>query len=182
MSNQTIPASEVQATASLPADENSELNNQLLTFRLEHQLYGVSICHVEQIISMQPVTEVPEYPSYAKGIVSLRGTIIPIIDLRLRLGRTETVYTERTCIVIINIGELQLGCIVDEVDAVVHISEDQIEPAPRMSETSAANRYLTGIARIPGENDGAKEKIVLCLDLTKILQKDEFEALAGAAV
>ena len=159
----------------------TEANDQYLTFRLEKQLYGVSINYVEQIISMQPVTEVPEYPPYAKGIVSLRGSIIPIIDLRMRLGRTETEYTERTCIVITSIGDHQLGCIVDEVDAVIHVADSQIEPPPRMNEVSTANRYLTGIARIPGEND-AGEKIVLCLDLTKILLQDEFSTLTSAAV
>lgn len=179
MSNTTNPSDSIHLESSV-YDGVSELNDQYLTFHLEKQLYGVSINYVEQIISMQPVTEVPEYPPYAKGIVSLRGSIIPIIDLRMRLGRTETVYTERTCIVIITLGEYQLGCIVDEVDAVVHIADSQIEPPPRMKEASTSNRYLTGIARLPSE-DGIGEKIVLCLDLTKILLQDEFDALANAA-
>ena len=177
----TTNKNEILYAEAIDTENVAELNDQYHTFRLEKQLYGVSINYVEQIISMQPVTEVPEYPPYAKGIVSLRGSIIPIIDLRMRLGRTETVYTERTCIVIINVGEHQLGCIVDEVDAVVHVADSQIEPPPRMNEASTANRYLTGIARLLGDND-AGEKIVLCLDLTKILLQDEFDTLTNAAL
>ena len=166
---------------SIPISEGvTELDNQLLTFRLERQLYGVSIGHVEQIISMQPITEIPEYPVYAKGVVSLRGNIIPVIDLRLRLNRPEAAYTERTCIVIINVDDSQLGCIVDEVDAVVHVTEEQISPPPHMSEESASSRYLTGIAKLSGENDS--EKIVLCLDLSKVLLQDEFSLLSERAI
>ncbi len=175
----TTPTSDSIYAESSVSDSVAELNDQYLTFHLEKQLYGVSINYVEQIISMQPVTEVPEYPSYAKGIVSLRGSIIPVIDLRMRLGRAETVYTERTCIVIVNIGEYQLGCIVDEVDAVVHVADSQIEPPPRMKEVGTTNRYLTGIARLPSD-ESTGEKIILCLDLTKILLQDEFDALANA--
>ena len=180
METEHTPHCENPVALSPPADSVTEVDNQLLTFHLDRQLYGVSIAHVEQIISMQPITEIPEFPSYAKGVVSLRGNIIPVIDLRLRLGKAETGYTERTCIVIITVGELQLGCIVDEVDAVVHVTEEQIVPPPRMAKESASNRYLTGIAKLPGEN-GAAEKIVLCLELSKLLLQDEFALLTGSA-
>lgn len=146
-----------------------------LTFRLDGQLYGVSIIHAEQIISMMPVTEIPEYPPYAKGVIDLRGMIVPVIDLRLRFGKPEEVYTEQTCIITCRVEENLIGFIVDAVDAVIDIDADDISTPPRVSEDPAA-RYLIGIARVKGEN-GAKEKIVLCLDATKILRREELCAL-----
>ena len=146
-----------------------------LTFRLDSQLYGASILHTEQIISMMPVTVVPEYPAYAKGVIDLRGMIIPVIDMRLRFGKPEAAYTERTCIITCRMEEDLIGFIVDEVDAVIDIDRDAISPPPRVSEDPNA-RYLTGIARVSGEN-GAKEKIVLCIDVTKILRREELQTL-----
>lgn len=152
----------------------NELDNQLLTFWLDKQMFGVSITNVAQIISMLPVTEMPETPEYVKGIINLRGNIIPIIDMRLRLSKPEAEYTDRTCIVITNVNDGQLGFIVDEVDAVVRISHEQISNAPRIGD-DYSNRYLNGIATIPS-NDG-NEKIVLWLNLGKILLKDELDQL-----
>ncbi len=160
-----------------PAGDGVHVDDQLLTFVLDRQVYGVPIAQVEQIISMQPVTEVPEYPSYAKGIVSLRGSVVPIVDLRLRLGKAEAAYTERTCIVVVKVGELMLGCIVDEVDSVIHVAPEQISPPPQVTDESASGRYLTGIARI--ESEGG-ERLVLCLDLSRVLLQDEFAALTRA--
>ena len=160
----------------LAADETQqEPTKKWLTFRLDGQLYGASIVHTEQIISMMPVTVMPEYPAYAKGVIDLRGTIVPVIDLRLRFGKQEAAYTERTCIITCRMDNDLVGFIVDEVDAVIDISQDAISPPPRVSE-DPATRYLTGIARVDGEN-GAREKIVLCIDASKILRQEEFRAL-----
>lgn len=159
---------------------SKELEGKWLTFWLDHQLFGISIINVEQIVSMQPITKIPEYPYYAKGIINLRGNIIPLIDLRSRLGKEETEYNDHTCIIINKVQGSLIGFIVDEVDAVIDISADIISKPPRMSD-DAANSYLTGIARIPGE-DGAPEKIVLCLDGNKVLRNDEFDALISAGV
>ena len=90
---------------------NPDLEGKWLSFWLDGQLYGSSIVHVEQIVSMMPITEVPEYPHYAKGIINIRGSIVPLIDLRLRLGKEEAAYTDHTCIIICRIGEDQIGFI-----------------------------------------------------------------------
>lgn len=163
------------AETSSRIDSEQEPMQKWLTFRLDGQLYGASIIHTEQILSMMPVTAVPEYPAYAKGVIDLRGTIIPLIDLRLRFGKREAAYTEHTCIITCRVDEDLIGFIVDEVDAVLDIDDEQISPPPRVSEDPAA-RYLTGIARVAGEN-GAKEKIILCLDVTKILRREELCSL-----
>ena len=158
------------------ADEmQNEPIEKWLTFRLDGQLYGASIIHAEQIVSMMPVTTVPEYPAYAKGVIDLRGMMVPLIDLRLRFGKQEADYTEKTCIITSRVDGELIGFIVDEVDAVVDIGIENISPPPRVSADPAA-RYLTGIARIPAEN-GGKDKIVLCLDVTKILRSEELHAL-----
>lgn len=168
----STPTTEDILTAKAAASEGGiETNHQYLTFRLEQQHYGVPINCVEQIINMPPIIEVPGYPAYAKGIVDLRGSIVPIIDLRMRLGRTEGEYTERTCIVIMRIGDQQQGYIVDEVDAVVVVNDSQLEPPPHMKDVAEDKRYLTGIARLPGDN-GVGEKIVLCLEPSKIELED----------
>ena len=156
-------------------DMQQEPIEKWLTFHLDGQLYGVSIIHAEQIISMMPVTVIPEYPPYAKGVIDLRGMIVPVIDLRLRFGKAQAAYTEQTCIITCRVEEDLVGFIVDAVDAVIDIDAEAISPPPRVSEDPAA-RYLIGIARVKGEN-GAKDKIVLCLDATKILRREELRAL-----
>lgn len=154
---------------------NPDLDGKWLTFWLDGQLYGSSIVHVEQIVSMMPITEVPEYPPYAKGIINIRGSIVPLIDLRLRLGKEEAAYTDHTCIIICRLEDHPIGFIADSVDAVLTIAPEMISPPPRVGEDST-NRYLTGIARIPSEN-GMPETLVLCLDTTKVLLRDELEDL-----
>lgn len=154
---------------------NPDLDGKWLTFWLDNQLYGSSIVHVEQIVSMMPITEVPEYPHYAKGIINIRGEIVPLIDLRLRLGKKETEYTDHTCIIICRLQEHPIGFIADAVDAVRVIDPGMISEPPHMGEESV-NRYLTGIARIPSD-DGSPETLVLCLDTTKVLLRDEVDEL-----
>lgn len=158
-----------------PEEDRGEMENKWLTFWMDSQLFGVSIAGVEQIIGMQPITGVPEYPPYARGIINLRGSIIPLIDLRLRLGRAEVAYNERTCIIINQVEDSQLGFIVDEVDEVVEIPADYISAPPRMGDDTV-NRYLTGIARLVDAN--GTEKMILCVDAAKIIHPDDFALIA----
>ena len=162
----------------LNTNVNPELEGKWLTFWLDGQLYGSSIAHVEQIVSMMPITEVPEYPHYAKGIINIRGSIVPLIDLRLRLGKEEAKYTEHTCIIICRESDSLIGFIADSVDAVRMITPEMISAPPKMTE-DGANRYLEGIARIPSD-DGAQETLVLCLDTTKVLLHNELDELIHA--
>ena len=155
------------------AEIDRDLMEKWLTFWLDGQLYAFPVTHVEGILGMLPITTVPEYPAYAKGVIDLRGTIVPVLDLRLRFGKKEAAYTDKTCIINCRVAEKNIGFIVDEVDAVLSISGEMISNPPHMVE-DPAKRYLTGIARVPTEE---KEKIVLCLDATKVLQQDEIERL-----
>ena len=169
MTNESITA----ANAAL--NSGSDLEGKWLTFWLDGQLYSLSILNVEQIVSMQPITEMPEYPAYAKGIINLRGNIIPLIDLRLRLGKKEAEYNDHTCVIINKVQGSMIGFIVDEVDAVVDITADIVSKPPRMDDRSES--YLIGVARLP---DNGKEKIVLCLDGTRVLKNDELDMLISA--
>ena len=151
--------------------EQNILDHTFLTFWTDNQLFGIPISVVVQIIGIQGITPIPDFPHYAKGIINLRGNIIPAIDMRIRFGKEEIPYNERTCIIVTRIEESYMGFIVDAVDEVADIGADHITPAPRVSYDST-NKYLTGIGQI-------KEKVILLLDTEKILTESEFKTVAN---
>lgn len=151
-------------------DEDT-LKDKYLTFYTDKQLFGISISEVVQIVGMQEITAVPEFPSYAKGVINLRGIIIPIIDVRLRLKKEEIVYNERTCIIVTNINGTNIGFIVDSVNEVTNIYNDNISNPPQMG-ADYINTYITGIAKL-------NKDIVLLMDLKKILNEKELEIITN---
>lgn len=150
----------------------SEMDGKYLTFFTENQLFGVPIADVVQIVGMQDITEVPEFPNYAKGIINLRGTIIPVIDVRLRFGKEEKAYDERTCIIVTMIHDVAVGFIVDAVDAVTDIEDENISAPPKMSGEYSSS-YLTGIARHEG-------RVVLLLDAQRLLSDEVVASMTSA--
>lgn len=120
---------------------------------------------------MQEITEIPEFPSYAKGIINLRGEIIPVVDMRLRMGKLETEYSERTCIIVTSIREHYIGLVVDQVDEVTDIDNSIISPPPTVM--GAGNSYLTGIGKLTN-------KIVLLMDTKKLLGNEDLAWLNTA--
>lgn len=148
----------------------SEMDGKYLTFFTENQLFGVPIADVVQIVGIQTITEVPEFPSYAKGVINLRGSIIPVIDVRLRLGKKEKEYDERTCIIVTLIKDNAMGFIVDAVDSVTDISDENISAPPKISDDQTST-YLTGIAK---HND----KVVLLMNTSKMLSDNVIELLS----
>lgn len=151
----------------------SQTNGKYLTFWTDRQLFGVPITDVVQIIGIQEITKIPEFPDYAKGIIDLRGTIIPVIDVRIRFGKEEAKYDERTCIIVTNIDDTNIGFIVDAVDEVTNIDDDNISAPPKVSQEKT-NDYLTGICKV-------RDKVVLLLDTAKILSEKEFEQVSQQA-
>nr|WP_300092996.1 chemotaxis protein CheW [Sedimentibacter sp.] len=151
-------------------DEDT-LKNKYLTFYTEHQLFGIPIADVVQIVGVQEITRVPEFPDYAKGVINLRGTIIPIIDVRLRLKKEEKKYDERTCIIVTSINGSYIGFIVDSVDEVAKISEANISNPPKMG-SDYVSTYITGIAKL-------ENKIVLLMNLKKMLNEKEIEMITN---
>lgn len=153
--------------------DTTEMDNKYLTFWTDRQLFGIRIADVVQIVGVQNITEIPEFPSYAKGIINLRGNIIPLVDVRLRFQKEEVPYNERTCIIVTSIHSKSVGFIVDEVDEVAVIYPDDISEPPTVS-TEVANNYLTGVAR---HND----KIVLLVDVEKMLSADVVDSLTSSS-
>ncbi|MFT3983595.1 MAG: chemotaxis protein CheW [Lachnospiraceae bacterium] len=152
------------------------ISNRYLTFLTDRQLFGIPIYEVVQIVGLQEITELPDNPDYIKGVISLRGQIIPVIDTRKRFGRPESSYNDRTCIVIIRVQNNDFGLIVDEVDEVTDILLDQIAPPPKIS-TQKASDYISGIAQLKSDASH-KERVALLLNTAKILGEDELAALS----
>lgn len=139
-------------------------DNKYLTFWVDNQLFGMPIINIEQIVKIQEITQIPEFPDYARGIINLRGNMIPVIDVRLRLQKQSIPYGERTCIIIIKINNKLIGLIVDAVDEVTNIAEENISEPPQIS-ANDVNTYLTGIAKF-------NDKVILLLDSEKILSNE----------
>jgi purine-binding chemotaxis protein CheW len=142
-----------------------------LTFILGNEEYGILIKRVKEIIGMiMDITNIPRTPEFIKGVINLRGKIIPIMDLRLRFGLPEMEYNQRTCIIVveINMGEVkkQMGIVVDTVSEVVNIQKNEIDPSTKY-DVSGDTDYLMGLGKIKG-------KVVLLLDIDQILSQDAF--------
>ncbi len=142
-------------------ESDSDMEGKYLTFFVDKQLIATPIADVVQIIGMQTITEIPDSVSYMKGVINLRGSIIPVIDIRLRLGKKERDYDGRTCIIVVLIQEKEVGLIVDEVDAVIEIDAETISQPPKTEKKTNQN-YLSGIAKL--ENN-----VVLLIDSAKLL-------------
>lgn len=143
--------------------------DKFLTFSLGAETYGIDIRYVTEIIGIQPITEVPELPDYVKGIINLRGKIIPVMDVRLRFRKPARDYNDRTCVIVVDIGETSVGLIVDSVAEVTSIPEADIVPPPSSS-TGFSNRYIKGLGKVGRE-------VKLLLDCAKLLSQDDMELL-----
>ncbi|MDR0851775.1 MAG: chemotaxis protein CheW [Clostridiales Family XIII bacterium] len=154
-------------------EEEDTQRGRYLTFTLGENVYGIAIRHVTEIIGIQNITRVPETPDFIKGIINLRGKIIPLIDVRLKFGKEEIPYTERTCIIVASAGSVQVGLIVDKVDDVLTIEDDDIAPAPE-NRIGFENRYIEGIGKFG-------DTVQILLNTEKLLNNDELDAAARAA-
>ncbi len=134
---------------SLPvATEIDEMENMYLNFNVGSEIYGVEVRYVLQIIGMQEISEMPDMPPSMKGYINLRGSVIPVVSMRLRFGKTEDEYTDRTCIVVVTVGEREIGLIVDAIQETITIEPENISSQPTTGE-SGSIPYVEGIARLP---------------------------------
>ena len=147
----------------------AEREGKYLTFSLDQEEYGIGILKIKEIIGMLPITSVPQTPEFVKGVINLRGKVIPVIDLRLRFGMGEIDYTERTCIIVVEIagqaGTVQIGIVVDSVSEVLNVKGSDIEDTPTFG-TKLNTEYILGMAKMEG---GVK----ILLDIDKVLSADE---------
>jgi purine-binding chemotaxis protein CheW len=148
-----------------------------LTFSLAGEEYGIGILKVKEIIGMMPITMVPRTPPFVKGVINLRGKVIPVVDLRLKFGMEEMGYTERTCIIVVEIAgqgsSLLIGIVVDAVSEVLNIKGGDIEETPAFG-AKLDTEYILGMAKM---NGGVK----ILLDIDRVLKGEEKELLEEAA-
>jgi len=148
-----------------------------LTFTLVGEEYGIGILKVKEIIGMIAITMVPQTPSYVKGVINLRGKVIPVVDLRLKFDMEATGYTERTCIIVVEItkasGSVLIGIVVDSVSEVLNIKAAEIEDTPNFGNHLNTD-YIYGMAKVGG---GVK----ILLDIDKVLSAEEIAVLDRAA-
>ena len=137
-----------------------------LTFSVGQEIFGIEIRAVKEIIGMQPISTLPEVPEYIRGIINLRGRIIPVIDMRLKLKKEAADYTDRTCIIVIEIEQISVGLIVDQVAEVLGIDEKSISPPPELG-TGISSRYINGIGKVDGQ-------VKLLLDCETLFKENEY--------
>ena len=152
---------------SLVESIEDEQKDKFLTFKIGDELYGLEIHYVIEIIGMQKITEIPEQPNYIKGVINLRGNIIPTMDIRARFNKEEREYDERTCTIVIKVGENWIGLIVDRVSEVITIDGNNISDPPNLNRDER-NLYISGIARI-------SENVIILLDCMKLVREKEIE-------
>ena len=147
-----------------------------LTFTLAGEEYGIGILKVKEIIGIMAITTVPQTPSYMKGVINLRGKVIPVVDLRLKFGMEAMGYTERTCIIVVEItGEnkkIQMGILVDAVSEVLNIKAGDIEDTPNFGSCLNTD-YILGMAKTGG-------KVKILLDIGKVLNTEEISLMDKA--
>jgi len=154
-------------------EEEDTQKGKYLTFSLDKEVYAIEIKYVTEIIGIQPITEIPELPDYIKGIVNLRGKIIPVMDVRLRFRKKAIDYNDRTCVIVIDVDNISVGLIVDNVMEVMSISDENIVPPPEMSRGSG-NRYIKAIGKVGND-------VKLILDCMKMISDEDMEILCQTA-
>lgn len=141
--------------------EEDDQKNNFMTFRCGEEYYGIEICYVVEILTVQKITEVPETEHYIKGLINMRGKIVPVIDVRRRFGKEELEYNDRTCIIVIHVRDQLIGLIVDTIAEVVNIEKGEVAPPPHL-ENGRAGDYVMGIGKVGDE-------VKLLLDPEKLL-------------
>ena len=149
------------------------MEQQLVVFELANEFYGINIALVESIIKMQAITQLPQTPSYVRGVTNLRGSVLPVIDLRTRFALEMKEDMRQTRIIIVTMGNVKVGVVVDGVSEVLRVSEESLEPLPPMV-NSVDSAFLKGIVRL-------EDRLIILLELSKVLNLDEQKSLVALA-
>lgn len=157
-----MEATAATLASSAPGPIVGELGGKYLTFALGAEEYGLPVLKVREIIKVMDITQVPQVPGYVRGVINLRGKVIPVIDLRLKFGLPSQDYTERTCIIVVDVAmpdlSVMMGIIVDSVSEVLNIAGAEIDPAPEFGDRITTD-FMLGLAKVKGA-----VKILLALD------------------
>lgn len=159
-----------ETAAAAQADSRA---GKYLTFQLANEEFGIGVLKVREIMGLQEITAVPHTPAHVKGVINLRGKVVPVIDLRLKFGVAAAEYTQRTCIIVTQVqgdsGTILIGIIVDGVSEVLNLTAAEIEDTPDFGE-EVASRYLLGMAKVKG-------KVKILLDIDRVLSTQDFRNL-----
>jgi purine-binding chemotaxis protein CheW len=151
----------------------AERAGKYLVFGLGREEFGIRVLNVREIMGIQDVTAVPHTPPYLKGVINLRGKVIPVVDLRLKFGLPAVEHTQRTCIIVVQVGKeegaIRMGIIVDGVAEVLNLSEGDIEDTPDFGQ-GVVTSYLLGMAKV-------KDKVKILLDIDEVMATQELQAL-----
>lgn len=151
--------------------EYDEKKSKYMTFKSGNEYFGLKIQYVKEIIQIQAITKVPETENYIKGLINLRGKIIPVIDVRLRFGQEAFEYNDRTCIIVLQVNSTMVGLIVEKIADVIEIADNDILPPPTISRTDQANRkYIYGIGKVG-------DTVKLLLDPDKLLSDTDLSSI-----
>ena len=169
--------SDAVKTMSQAVELMRDREGKYLTFVLAEEEYGISIVKIKEIIGMMTITNIPQTPPFVKGVINLRGKVVPVIDLRLKFGIDAIAYTDRTCIVVVEIhsqtGDIRIGIVVDTVSEVLNIKGADIENPPMLGGAMNTD-FILGMAKI---NGGVK----ILLDIDKVMNSEDIAALSQAA-
>jgi len=147
--------------------DNDSQKDKYVTFKSGNEYFGIKIEYVNEIIVCQEITEIPETEEYIKGLINLRGKIIPVIDVRIRFKQEPFEYNDRTCIIVLNVKELVVGLIVEKIAEVVEITEGNILPNPKIGKADRSqNKYVYGIGKVGDE-------VKLLLDPERLLNDED---------
>jgi purine-binding chemotaxis protein CheW len=163
----------VTAVAENVQGESQSRAGKFLTFQLANEEFGIRVLKVREIMGVQDITAVPQTPMHIKGVINLRGKVIPVIDLRLKFGMPPADYTQRTCIIVTQVqgesSQILMGIVVDGVSEVLNLAATDIEDTPDFGE-QVASQYLLGMAKVKG-------KVKILLDIDRVLSSQDMHGL-----
>ena len=158
------------------AEAKGSENHQYLTFKLDEEVFALGIDKVREVLDYTSVTKVPQTPDFMRGVINLRGSVVPVVDMRLKFGMAKTEQTVNTCIIIVEInleGETTvLGALADSVQEVLDLEPHQIEPAPKIG-TKLRTEFIRGMGK-------RGEQFIIILDIDKVFSGEELSAVQGA--
>jgi len=157
-----------------PATKSDSRTGKYLAFQLGREEFAIQVLKVREIMGIQDITAVPQTPAHVKGVINLRGKVIPVVDLRLKFGLPEVEYTQRTCIIVVqmqgpDVSVSLTGIVVDEVSEAVNIAAGEIEDTPDFGD-GVSTPYILGMAK-------SKGKVKILLDIDRVLQAQELDGL-----
>ncbi|NLW88014.1 MAG: purine-binding chemotaxis protein CheW [Planctomycetes bacterium] len=158
----------MSAESTLQQEQIRQKAGKYLTFVLAGEEYGLEILKVREIIGMMDITAVPRTPEFVKGVINLRGKVIPVVDLRLKFGMQQADQTAETCIIVVYVGDMEMGILVDKVSEVLDISGEDIEEAPSFG-VNVDTEFILGIGKAGG-------KVTILLDIGRVLTKEDVSA------